>query len=103
MAGTASSYGPYLRAAALLPLPGGPRSSTTMREGRLARPGGQNSSAAVATRGGMTCCAFDCSGATLQASVHRLQICPAVAARRRTANGSQASAKQQATAFSPPR
>jgi hypothetical protein len=38
-----------------------------MREGRLARPGGQNSSAAVATRGGMTCCAFGCSCATLQA------------------------------------
>ena len=45
----------HLRAAALLPLPGGPRSSTTMREGRLARPGGQNSSAAVTTRGGMAC------------------------------------------------
>ena len=45
----------HLRAAALLPLPGGPRSSTTMRDGRLVRPGGQNSSAAVTTRGGMAC------------------------------------------------
>ncbi len=51
------------RAAALLPLPGAPRSSTTMRDGRPPRPGSRKSSAAAATAGAAGCC---CCGVALQ-------------------------------------
>ena len=73
-----------LRAAALLPLPGGPRSSTAIFEARVARPG--CSSRSATDRGGIACCTGAAAAAGAlhgesQARVRWVHVCGRTSSR----------------------